>query len=273
LAFLDADLRIGRDYLRDLVAPLADSAVGATTGAPWYLPLTGRAGSVLRSIWGAGALPILADVKRNYAAGAANALTRAAFIEGGVALRMKYAVSDTFAITNAMRQLGRRIEFVPRCLVIAPDDSSCLETLKWTNRQTTISRVYSPPFWWTVATTYSFGSGLLALGVALLVVALAADRRDLVPWALPMLALIPLQMLNAALMLPIVARLLPRHADSLRRLRWKYLLLTPLASLMILVNSVKSRTTRVIEWRGVRYRLISPSRTDVLSADNAPPPG
>jgi ceramide glucosyltransferase len=267
-AFLDADVRVRRDYLANLVAPLCEDGVGATTGFPWYLPSRLRLGSLLRSLWGAGALPILADPKRNFASGAANALRREVFERGDVAGALARTVSDTFAITNSVRRLGLRVEFVPQCLVISPDDSTLVETLRWTNRQTTISRVYSPPFWWTVAITYSLANGVVALGFVLLLAAAMSTESDLWLPAALMLSLVPLEILNASLLFPVILRLLPSHAGQLRVFRWGYLLLAPLASVLILVNSVVSRTTDVIEWRGVRYRLVSAEHTQVLSGDN-----
>lgn len=268
LIFWDADIRVRPNFIRDLVAPLADQSVGATTGFPWYLPIKGNPGSVLRSIWGAGALPLLVDTNRNFASGACNAIRKSVFEQGNVAHAMDRSISDTFAITNSVRSLGLVVEFVPQCLAITPDDSNLVQTLRWTNRQTIISRVYSPPFWWMVAVNYSFSNAVLLLGVLLLLSAIITGNFGHALPALLMLGLVPLEIINAAMLLPTVKRLLPENWRQLDDLAWKYYLLTPLASVLIMINSVVSRMTNEIEWRGVRYRLVSPDQTEVLGGDN-----
>src|SRR5499433_372417 len=57
LVFADSDTRPSRNWLADLVAPLADKRIGATTGYRWYLPSddrrdsTGSFASALLSVW------------------------------------------------------------------------------------------------------------------------------------------------------------------------------------------------------------------------------
>ena len=269
LVFWDADIRVHSAYLRYLIAPLANPKVGATSGFPWYLPVTGNVGSILRSIWGGGALPILANQRRNFASGASNAIRRTVFAQGEVAKAMNRSISDTFAITNSVRRLGLLIEFVPDCLAVTPDKSTLLETLKWTNRQTIISRVYSHSFWRMVLVSYSMSNIALLLGLCLLFAgSFSQDSLLFLPAAL-ILSLVPLEILNAAILLPIVQKMIPSQAAQLRRLRWKYYLLTPFASILIMINSLFSLTTNEIEWRGIRYRLIDSEHVEVLSSDNS----
>jgi cellulose synthase/poly-beta-1,6-N-acetylglucosamine synthase-like glycosyltransferase len=264
---LDADIRVRPDFLRHLVAPLRHESVGATTGFPWYVPIRGRVGSIMRSIWGGGALPLLIDNRHNLASGAANALRREIYEASGVRLAMDGSVSDTFAITRSVKAMGKEVVFVPQCLFMTPDDSSLLETVRWTTRQTTISRVYGPRFWWTVALAYSFSTALLVTGIALCVAGILRADLELLAPGLLILCLVPLQSLNAAILLRVVRTMLPEQAAQLASMKWKYMALAPLGSVLIFVNSVLSRTTNVISWRGIRYRLVSPTRTEVLAED------
>jgi ceramide glucosyltransferase len=261
---LDADIRVRRDFLRHLIAPLGNNTVGVAAGFPWYMPRRGNVGSVLRSIWGGGALPLLIDDRHNLASGAANATRKETYTKSGIRQAMDGAVSDTFAITRSVKTAGQRIEFVPRCLFITPDESSLAETIRWTNRQTIISRVYGRRFWWTVALTYSFANLLVLLGLVLLALSFLQNLHALLIPSLLILSLIPLQSLNAAMLLEVIKTILPEHAGELERMKWTYRLLAPLGSVLIFANSVNSVTTNEIEWRGIRYRLVSPTQTVVL---------
>jgi ceramide glucosyltransferase len=265
IVHLDADVRLEPNFLRYLIAPLANESVGATSGFPWYVPRRGNAGSVLRSIWGGGALPLLIDNRHNFACGAANAIKKTTYYQADVPRAMNGTVSDTFAITRSVKGIGQRIEFVPQCLFITPDESSLIETIRWTNRQTVISRVNGPKFFWTAAVTYSLANALLLLGLVLLAKALLGSSGELMIPALLMLSVIPLQAVNASLLLQVIKTILPAQASELDALAWKYRLLAPIGSVLIFLNSMNSLTTNEIAWRGIRYRLVSSSQTEVIS--------
>ena len=262
-AFVDSDIRPEKDFLRNLVGPLQDHNVGATTGIRWYLPQKGVLGSMLRSVWAAGAYPLLIDQKHNFAWGGANAIKRCTFEKANIGKLLDHSISDTFAITNGVKSIALQIYFVPQCVVVSHEDSTLSDTIEWTNRQTIISRVYSRPFWWTVFLTYSFSNAMLLLGIIILTLCIIGKGTYVFPGLL-MLSLIPLEMINAAFLLPTVKQMIPEHSKQIEKLKWKYYYTTPLASILIMTNSIVSLTTNEITWRGVRYKLISPTETTVL---------
>jgi cellulose synthase/poly-beta-1,6-N-acetylglucosamine synthase-like glycosyltransferase len=51
VAFIDADVIAHPNWLRELVAPLMDERIGATTGNRWYMPQIGQWGSLVRYLW------------------------------------------------------------------------------------------------------------------------------------------------------------------------------------------------------------------------------
>jgi cellulose synthase/poly-beta-1,6-N-acetylglucosamine synthase-like glycosyltransferase len=265
-AFVDSDNRPGKDFLRNLVKPLQFDQIGATTGIRWYLPKRAGLGSMLRSVWAAGAYPLLIDQKYNFTYGGANALKRETFEKANIRNLFDRAVNDSFAITNGIKNIGLKIFFVPKCIVVSHEDSKLSETVEFTNRQTITTRVYSPSFWWTVFLTYCFSNVMLLMGITLFTLWIIGKGAFFLP-ALLMLSLIPLEIINAAILLPDIQRLIPEYSNEIEKLKWRYYLTTPLASILILFNSVVSLCTNEFTWRGVRYRLVSPTYTEVL-ADN-----
>lgn len=265
---VDSDIRPKKDFLRNLIKPLQLPDIGATTGIRWYMPKQGNLGSMLRSIWTAGVYPILIDQKHNFAYGGAYAVKKGTFEKANVRALLDRSISDTFAVTNGVKGIGLKVYFVPQCIVVSHEDSTISETFEWTNRQTIISRVYNPPFWWVVFLTYSFSNLMLLLGIIILILSIAGKGYFVLP-ALLMLSLIPLEMINAALLLPVVKQLIPEQREQIDKLKWRYYLATPLASILILLNSIVSLTTNEITWRGIRYKLISSKETKVLSSNTA----
>src|SRR5262249_19860200 len=84
LVFADSDMRPSRSWLTELVAPLGDQRVGATTGYRWYLPSnegSNRAqslASTLLSVWNASALALLGE-RSGFAWGGSMAIRRENF--------------------------------------------------------------------------------------------------------------------------------------------------------------------------------------------------
>ena len=265
--FMDSDARPNPAFVRHLVQPLRKGRTGLATGFRWYMPVRGGIWSMLRSAWNGGGVVFLPDPQANYAWGGAMAIRREAFESCRVAERWQNALSDDMTITLAVREKGMDIAFVPHCLVTTHEDCSFSEMLEWTNRQTTIARVYHPALWWKIALAHCVGNAVLFLGLLLLAWQAASgyDSPMILTASLLMLAIVPMEMLNAHLLMPAILEMLPGHRDELKRLGWAYRLLAPAASFLALFNTVASLFTNRITWRGVTYEMRSPTETIVIS--------
>ncbi len=129
LVFADIDARPGRDWLRSLVAPLADRRVTVSTGFRWYLPGPGFV-SQLRAAWDTSIATLLGDHNHNFAWGGSMAIRRKDFERLRVGEDYwAHTVSDDYALTRAVRDARGRIRFEPRCLLASPKpplfESSC----------------------------------------------------------------------------------------------------------------------------------------------------
>lgn len=266
LVFMDSDARPGPAFLRHLVQPLADPQTGLATGFRWYMPVGGGVWSFLRSAWNGGGVVFLTDAQANYAWGGAMAIRHEAFVACGVAGRWQHALSDDMTITLAVRDRGLGITFVPRCLVTTHEDCTFHQMLEWTNRQTIIAKVYHPALWWKIAIAHGVGNAILCLGLGLLIARLLGAYQDplVLVAALLMLAIVPMEMLNAQVLMPAILDMLPERRQELARQSWRYRLLAPAASLLALVNTVFSVFTSRITWRGVTYDMRSPTETVVV---------
>src|SRR5574337_252737 len=144
LVFADIDARPAPDWLRSLVAPLADSEVTVSTGFRWYLPGAGFV-SQLRAAWDTSIATLLGDHDHNFAWGGSTALRVADFERLGVAERYwANTLSDDYALTRAVREASGRIRFEPRCLLASREESTFRDFLRWANRQIIITRIYAP---------------------------------------------------------------------------------------------------------------------------------
>jgi len=264
LVFADSDGRPEPGWLRELVHPLArpEPEVGAATSYRWYFPVRGGLPSLLRAVWNSFSASLLGDHARNFCWGGSTALRRGTFERLRVDQHWRGSVSDDLRLTAALRGAGLPIRYVPTCLVPTHGDCGWRELFSWTTRQVIMMRVYRSGVWklgLTANTLYC--SGVVAL-VALLP-------------ALPAAAL--LAAITLAGMGTGVARVsgacaaLPSHRSEIARLRWAYMLLTPLVPFLMLYNCVVAGLTRTIAWRGTSYRLEGPQQTVVIRRAPAAP--
>src|SRR5262249_6631219 len=135
LAFADSDVCLKRGWLRALVAPLSDRAVGATTGYRWFIPTSGGLVSLLRSALNGSIATTLGGHRNNFAWGGSMAILRSTFERIKVREYWRGTVSDDFALTGAVKAAGLFVKFVPACLVPSFGDCSLKELFEFTTRQ------------------------------------------------------------------------------------------------------------------------------------------
>ncbi len=108
LVFVDTDARPDSDWLRKLVAPLADEKLGASTGYRWFIPERGGLASRLRGVWNASVASALgADTTKNFCWGGSTAIRRSTFEELRVVDHWRGTVSDDFTITRVLKEAKR----------------------------------------------------------------------------------------------------------------------------------------------------------------------
>src|SRR5262245_26059441 len=195
LVFVDTDARPGQLWLRQLVAPLADASIAASTGYRWFVPLKGGLPSRLRAVWNASVASALgADRQKNFCWGGSTAIRRSLFEKLQIRDRWHGTVSDDFILTNVIKEAGLPIHFTPHCLVASVGDCGIRELFEFTTRQIQITRVYASHLWLPLL----LGSSLFAIvffgGIVLLMVRVALG----LPYLLPLAVLCFLFALGAA---------------------------------------------------------------------------
>ena len=178
------------------------------------------------------------------------------------------ALSDDYALSQAVHKSLLSIRFQPQCLSFSHEDCSFRQLLEWSARQLSITRVYNPGLWKAALVFQTLNSLTLWGGVVVILVALWQGDRHFGGVYLGLAALMgPIYLLGCFkgwIRLHAVLTLFPQHASMLKKYRWAYILWGPLASLVTLMGLLSSLVSREIEWRGVRYRMVSPEKTIVL---------
>ncbi len=267
IVFADSDIRVGRSWLGRLVAPLADTRLGASTTFRWLLPSQrfgrGSFASAFASAWNAAIVTMLGEYAQNFCWGGGTAIRREDFEELRVLEVWDNVASEDLALTRILQQAGRPILFMPECLAPTLFDTTAEGLLEFTNRQMIITRVYAPRLWaWGGLAHLSYSITLLYAAWVMLVRAITGETWfELVPVALlvPLLAAI-----KGALRAIAAEKLLPEWKAKVKEWSWAWILLAPLVPFLFAWNSIVAAITRRIRWRGIRYELVSTAQTRIL---------
>jgi ceramide glucosyltransferase len=256
LAFVDSDVQVHPSWLRDLVTPLDDPAVGATSGYRWYVPWRGSLAGSLRSAWNAATLGLMAHPRYGFAWGGSSAIRREVFEKLQVRDAWSRGLSDDLLLTQAVRAAGLRIPFVAAALVPTFEPCTWRQLIEWTNRQVTIGRVYVPRSWGASLLIHLTSLTLGALGIA----AIATGQ-----WLASGL-LWSYWMLNGVGNLAVSRAALQRlstHGFTITQRAWAQALWAPAVMALALGNIAVSLTTRTITWRGISYTMLGPQHVMV----------
>lgn len=259
LVFVDSDARPGKQWLRQLVAPLADENLGASTGYRWFIPEKGGLASQLRGVWNASIASALGgDTTKNFCWGGSTAIRRTTFDQLAVNDRWRGTVSDDFTITSVLKEAKLPIHFTPNCLVASVGDCDFKELLEFTTRQIKITRIYASHLWLPLLLgsalfTIAFFGGLILIGVH--------PRSS----AAIVFMLFALGAAKSFIRFRAVSKVLKTSRTDLV----SHVVLWPFASLLYLYNAIVAGFSRRITWRGITYELKSRSEAVIISRDSS----
>ncbi|MGI8555530.1 MAG: glycosyltransferase [Pyrinomonadaceae bacterium] len=261
--FVDSDARPAANWLKDLIAPLADENVGGATGYRWFISKKFSLASEMRSVWNASIASALgANLKSNFCWGGATAMRRETFEKLNMREKWKGTLSDDFVMTRTLKTAGLPVYFVPQALVASVENCGWRELFEFTARQMKITRVYEPHLW-----KQSFlGSFLFNLvwvwGISILIF---NPTSSLAFW----FSLIALLLISAFstgkswLRLKAVKLVLKNYETDLTKQFWTQNTLWIFAPAIFLYNCLCAFFSNEICWRGIKYKLKSPHETMV----------
>ena len=181
------------------------------------------------------------------------------------------ALSDDLSLSYAVKKAGKKVAFVPACLVASYETTTWPKLFEFGRRQFLITRVSRPATWWfgLCSSLYSI-LGLWGTAALAIYAARIGDEN------LPLFAAVPIlfftgQFIRAVLRQKVANKLLKyeRRAMSDEHRAMKAACAADILffwawSLLMLFFIISSAFGRTICWRGVRYKLMGPTETIVL---------
>lgn len=258
IAFIDADTVPDPNWLGDLVAPLADEEVGATTGNRWFAPAAATFGGYVRKIWNAAAI-VQMDIY-NIAWGGSLAIKRSVIDQCRLSEIWNTSFCEDTLLSTALAKHGFKLVRVPHLISVNTESTSVKDSFWWIVRQLMTIRLYHPR--WPLVKIHGFattvGSVFALLGLVLLLV--SGNQRELY-WLLAVL--IAFQSWNLLLLwivertnLAIVESRENDQETTAETVNWPLQILAYLLVQLIQpVACVFADRARRIQWRGIKYEI------------------
>jgi len=253
-AFVDSDAWIPPNWLTELVDPLEDESVGATTGFRWYFPLQGGIWSHLEAAWNASGTNLLFDARYNFPWGGAMAVRAETLNTIGIGNAWANAVSDDMALNLALRQYSYRIVFLPQCTVATFNQVNLSHLLEWATRQTVLTRVFNRRVWRYALVAYAFLDLVFLLGLVGICLAATINPIGLIPSALLLTPTVS-GFMRSWQRYSTFSRALPHLKTEFERGQYSHVAVSFLVPWVMIYCITKSSWTREIEWRGRKYNL------------------
>lgn len=266
LVFADSDACAGPDWLAHIVHPLRQDKNGASSGYRCFIPQDNNIASMALSSLNAKVCQLLGNTPFNLAWGGSMAISVKNFREFGIEQLWQKALSDDLSLSRAVRRHRRKMVFVPGCMIASFQSSTWKELWEFSRRQFIITRIYSPLMW--LFGLFNTALGILTLWGSLVIAVWAQQANWPYAWAysVPPVVFWGLQIYRAVLRQNIIATLLPDYTEQMKLVRRADLYFFWAWSILLLLLILSSAVGRVITWRGIRYRLKSPTDIRVLNS-------
>lgn len=264
LAFADSDIEVRRDWLSHLVYPLHQEKNGVASGYRWFVPEKNNLATLALSAGNAKVAQLLGNSIFNEAWGGSMAIRVKTFRELEMDRIWPHALSDDLSLSETVKKAGLKVAFVPACLAASYEATNWSNAFEFVRRQFLITKVFSPGTWWFSITAMT-GSMLAtwgAIAVALYAGLTGAERF----WffvVVPVISLLS-QLLRAIIRQITIGSLLKDDLAKLKPAMLADILFFWLWSVMLWALIVSTIFGRTIRWRGIRYKMLSPTETIVL---------
>jgi cellulose synthase/poly-beta-1,6-N-acetylglucosamine synthase-like glycosyltransferase len=260
VALVDADTVVHSNWLRELINPLTNPQVGATTGNRWYLPQGKYWGGVVRYIWNVAAVAQMQFYQIPW--GGSLAIKTEVFRQTGLLNKWEQAFNEDTMLQRILVELGLRVEFVPSILMVNREECDLKSFLRWVKRQLLCSRLYHTS-WNAIAIHGMLTTVLPTIALMLLLISLKNSQQSTLAYFGGGLAIyIVTQILCIAILEFQVRRIVKRKGETLPLIGLntilKVLLALPLTQVVYALALSKAIFMRQVEWRGITYQIKGP---------------
>ncbi|MCG8602391.1 MAG: hypothetical protein MI807_19760 [Verrucomicrobiales bacterium] len=263
VAFADADISFKSDWLARLVAPVNQRTHPLSTTYRWLVPKRPTLPNQIASVINGSITTQGGSELTNVLWGGSMAISKSVFDKLDVPNLFEGSLNDDLRLSKAARKAGNRIAFVRSLVLPTMIDFNWKSFLEFAKRQYTQVKFFSPILY----TGTNIVLGIYAIGLLSVIVALVHGVH-FYAWV-PLAAAYIIDQFRAMFRQQIYLSLFPE--DGIRRklfsAGWLEHMLTPIWMMLHWLILVSTWTQSKITWAGTQYRILSKSKTRILSRE------
>ncbi|WP_427160487.1 glycosyltransferase [Aliinostoc sp. HNIBRCY26] len=257
VALVDADTIVHSNWLRELVSPLNNPSVGATTGNRWYLP-TGRYwGSLVRYIWNVSAVVQMSLYGIPW--GGTLAIKTEVLHQTGLLEKWGQAFGEDTMIRSVLGKHNLKVKFVPSLIMLNQEETDLPSLRYWLQRQLMASRLYHPLWPAVVADTVLTILLPHLLIVAMVLAWFSGDGNTatlaFLWYVIYILALVMLMIILELSIQPVIRSQGKPVIELSWPLIWKMIIGMPFTHWIYAIAMFRSLDMPTVHWRGVTYEV------------------
>lgn len=268
VALIDTDGIVNSNWLRDLVSPLSDKSIGATTGNRFFPANPPAVGGRLKHVWNAAA--VVQMMLYQIAWGGSVAIRRSVLEQSDLLSRWRTAFCEDTMLSRVLSQNGWQLYRVPNLIVSNHETTDLGPAYRWIVRQLLTSRLYVR--WWPLVFGHAIAVGAAILLPLISAIVLAVSQS----WSLLaglMIAFVIYQAVNASLLMWInqlnqaALDKQPTPAGDRRpqdlptkHWLWNHLDALLLSQIVQPIAAIHAMALQTVQWRGIRYSVSSKER-------------
>jgi len=208
---------------------------------------------------------LLGDTIFNQAWGGSMAIRLGDFRRLGIEKIWAKTLSDDLSLSRAVKKAGMRVKYVPACLVASYEAVSWKELFEFGRRQFLITRISAPATWLFGLSGCLYSILGLWGGAAMAVYADMVGSKNPALFVFVPILFLASQLTRAILRQKMAAKLLEKNRYRMKTAMIADILFFWVWSILLLFFIISSSFGRTIIWRGIRYKLLSPTETMVIS--------
>ena len=271
IVLVDADVVPHREWLLQATGPLADPFVGVVSGNQWFESSNPSSGSLLRSLWNAGALVPTAALANPWAGTCAMRLDEVK--RSGLIETWKESIADDGPIRKAFEPLKKQVVFNPELIMVNRENCTVDYVDQYVPRMLRWSRLYEKTF------ISTFIHMLLLVGSLLATIGLTVACLVSGNWlglGIGLFALLMNVMLNITgyIVVRDGIRRIESRRDEVKHQHYlghlgpgrilKLSLLIPVCQIGFGIWTIKSIFLRRVAWRQITYEINGPNEIRML---------
>ena len=258
LVFADSDACPDSRWLSHIVYPLHSGKTGAAGGYRWFVPQTHNIATLALSCINAVVAQVLGNNHLNHAWGGSMAILVQTFRQLGLETIWSRSICDDLTLSIAVRRSGRKMFFVPACVVASYETTTWPKLFEFVRRQFIITRVYAVRTWLSGLLAMLFSVGGLWCTTGFAMAAWRLGHKNAMFFTLTAIAIFVFQAIRAVLRQIMIADLLTKDRKALLPAAVADIVLFWLWGIIMLGLILSSVFGKTICWRGIRYRINSP---------------